>query len=171
MVGEVVDRLVKDWARTVLIVVSDHGMETVTRTGPIDLMADRSVRATIADVVPEGGVALAKVRDGVSTEDAAAAVGRAPGVVSWRQLRPGVLLVIGEAGSVFGSAPSKHLLGVHGGPGTTTTLALVAGGHPAVPSLTAAIAARPPHLADWTPTIAALCGVSFSSAEGRNLAG
>lgn len=60
IVGEVVDRLAPDWDRAVLIVVSDHGMEQVSRARPIDLLADPAVRTTIAEVVPEGGVGAGK---------------------------------------------------------------------------------------------------------------
>jgi arylsulfatase A-like enzyme len=145
IVGEVADRLRSAWDRTVLIVLSDHGME----------------EARCA--------ALALVRRGVSVLAAGAVLRSAPGVTGWREIRPGVLLVAAHPGVRFASNPDKAVRGVHGGSGSTTTLALVTGGHPAVRRIADAIAVRPPHLADWAPTIAALLGVPFPSAEGRNL--
>jgi hypothetical protein len=50
------------------------------------------------------------------------------------------------------------------------TIAVVAGGHTATGRIVSAIEKRPPHLADWAPTIAAILGVPFSTAEGQNLA-
>ena len=84
-----------------------------------------------------------------------------------------MLLIAGDPGIRFVAGPAsdkvKYLRGVHGGPGSTATLALVAGGHPAVARIARAIAAQPPHLAEWAPTIAALLSVPLPSAEGRNL--
>ena len=169
LVGEVVDRLLPDWKRTVLIVLSDHGMEEARRSYPVDLLAAPAVQAAIDGVLADGGSALARVRAGASVAAAGAALRSVAGVSGWREMRPGVLLVAGEPGVRFAAKSAKSVLGVHGGPGSTTTLALVAGGHPSVRGLAAAVAARPPHLADWAPTIAALFGIPFPSAEGRNL--
>jgi hypothetical protein len=80
-----------------------------------------------------------------------------------------VLLIAAEPGVRFGMESTKGIRGIHGGPNTTTTLALVAGSHPAVRRIAEAIADRPPHLADWAPTIAALLGVPFPAGDGRNL--
>jgi arylsulfatase A-like enzyme len=169
IVGEVAERLKPEWDRVLLIVLSDHGMEEVQGSRPVDLLATLAVRATVDDVVAEGGSALAHVRAGVSVIAAGAALSTIPGVSGWRELRPGVLLVAGESGVRFASGPAKSVLGVHGGPGSTTTLALVTGGHPSVRCLAAVIGERAPHLADWAPTIAALFGIPFPIAEGRDL--
>lgn len=171
IVGEVRDRLCDEWERVVLIVLSDHGMESAQGQHPVDLLASAAVRAAVDDIVADGGAALARVRPRVSVAAAGAALGNVPGVSGSRELRPGVLLVAGDSGVRFTSGAAKSVRGVHGGPGSTTTLALVAGGHPAVRRLATAIAARPPHLADWAPTITALLGVPFPTAEGRNLLG
>ncbi len=169
IVGEIVDHLRTAWDRLVLIVLSDHGMEPVLDARPIDLLAYKAVQQTFAAVVPDGGVALARVRDGVSVVAAGSALWDVAGVSAWCELRPGVLLVTGDPGVRFASPSARSVRGVHGGPGTTTTLALVSGGHPAVRRLATAIAERPPHLADWAPTMAGLLGMAFPSAEGRNL--
>lgn len=171
IVGEVADRLRPEWDRALLIVLSDHGMEEVRRTPPVDLLASEAVRGVVEELVADGGAALALVRRGVSVLAAGAALSSAPGVAGWREIRPGVLLVAAQPGVRFASRSDKAVRGVHGGPGSTTTLALVAGDHPSVRRLASAIAERPPHLADWAPTIASLLGVSFPSAEGRNLLG
>jgi arylsulfatase A-like enzyme len=169
LVGEIVDALRPDWGRHVLVVISDHGMERVSSAAPIDLLASEAVRASISDVVNEGGAALARVRDGASLDNAGDALLRVPGVTSYRESGSGVLLVEGEPGAVFAAGATKHLRGVHGGAGTTITTALVAGGHPVVGRIAKAIEARPPHLADWAPTVAAILGVPFPSGGGQNL--
>jgi predicted AlkP superfamily pyrophosphatase or phosphodiesterase len=169
LVGEVVAAAHPDWDRLLLIVVSDHGMERVSGETPIDLLASDEVRVVVADVVNEGGAAQALVRDGVTAAQAGDALLRVPGVVAWRETRPGVLLVEGEPGAVFSAGATKHLRGVHGGAGTMVTTAIVAGGHPAVRRVAAAIGKRPPHLGDWAPTMASVLGVPFPTAEGRNL--
>jgi len=169
LVGEVGAAAHPDWDRLVLIVVSDHGMERVSGETPIDLLASDDVRDVVADAVNEGGVAQALIRDGVTVAQAGDALLRVPGVVAWQESRPGVLLVEGEPGAVFSAGATKHLRGVHGGAGTTATTAIVAGGHPTVPRVAAAIGERPPHLVDWAPTVAALLGAPFPTAEGRNL--
>ena len=170
LVGEVLDALRVDWERSVVIALSDHGMEEVSGAQSIDLMADDAVRAAVAEVVDEGGAALARVRAGVSPQAAGDALMAVPGVASWREIRPGVLVVEGTPGALFAAESTKTVRGVHGGPGAAVTVAIVGGGHPAVPRIAAAIAGRPPYLADWAPTIAALLGVSMPTAEGRNLA-
>jgi len=170
LVGEVIAAVRPDWDRLALIVVSDHGMERVSGAIPIDLLADDRVRAAIAGVVNEGGVAFVRVRDGVATVKAGEALLGVPGVVAWRETRPGVLLVEGDPGVVFSDGATKHLCGVHGGPGTAVTMAIVGGEHPAVRRIASAVEEHPPHLADWAPTVAAILGVSFPTGEGRNLA-
>jgi arylsulfatase A-like enzyme len=173
LVGELCDLLAPDWSRLVLIVLSDHGMEPATLQPPIDLLAPAPVRAAFSDMLADGSSALGLVREGVSVVRAGAALEHLPGIATWSELRPGVILIAGEPGIRFTVGPAsdivKHLRGVHGGPGSAATLALVAGGHPAVPRIARAIASRPPHLADWAPTIAGLFGADMPSVEGRNL--
>lgn len=170
LVGEVIEALRSDWERLLLIVVSDHGMEPVDAAGPIDLLAVDAVRATVDDILNEGSAALARVKAGVAAQTAGEALLAVRGVGSWREIHPGVLLIEGDAGAHFVSGCGKSRHGVHGGPGTTVTTAIVGGGHPAVARIDASLQARPPHLADWAPTIAGVLGVPFATAEGRNLA-
>ena len=170
LIGEVIDALAKDWDRTVLVVVSDHGMEPMTEAPSIDLPADAAARDVIAEVVDEGGSALVRLRPGIEASAAGAALSRVPGVADWQEAAPEVLLVKAGAGRIFATGFTKSLRGIHGGPGTARTVAVVGGGHPAVPAVAAAITARPPHLADWAPTIAAVLGLALRSADGHNLA-
>lgn len=168
LLGEVVDALQEDWGRTVLIVVSDHGMEHVRGT-PVDLLANDIVRKHLADVLADGGAALVKVVDSIAAEEAGSALLALPEVVAWREVSPGVLVVEGGPGARFATGAIKGVRGVHGGPGTVVTIAIVGGGHSAVGRIAAAIDERPPHLVDWAPTIAAILAVPFPTAEGRNL--
>jgi arylsulfatase A-like enzyme len=169
LVGEIIDAVRPDWERVVFIVLSDHGMEEV-RGEPVDLLAGDAA-GVFAGVVNDGGAALVCLAEGVPPAVANDVLSRVPGVAAWHALRDGVLLVSGEPGVVFSTGSTKHVNGMHGGPGTMTTTAIVGGGHPAVSRIAADIASRPPHLADWAPTIAAILGGSLPTAEGRILMG
>src|SRR5262249_235451 len=80
-----------------------------------------------------------------------AAVGRA--VERGAELRFGSA----EPGSWFGPACADvGLKGIHGGLATRAQVAIVAGGHPAVPRLAAGLAARVPEAPDWAVTVAEL---------------
>jgi len=48
-------------------------------------------------------------------------------------------------------------------------LALVGGGHSAVRRIAARLDRTRPHLADWTPTIGSILGVTVRRADGVNL--
>jgi predicted AlkP superfamily pyrophosphatase or phosphodiesterase len=170
LVGEVVEALRPDRERTLVAVVSDHGMEPLRDAPPIDLLAQPGVRAVAAALVEEGGSALVRLRDGVSPEAVGAALLAAAGVVGWRPLTAEALVVEGGPGSRFATGGGKGLAGIHGGPGAIRTMAVVGGGHPAAPAIAAAMRREPPHLADWATTIALLLGVSLPAADGRDLA-
>ncbi|HEU0116054.1 MAG TPA: alkaline phosphatase family protein, partial [Thermomicrobiales bacterium] len=169
LVGEVVEALRPDWERTLIAVVSDHTMEPVSEATPIALSAHPAVRAVAADVVEEGGCALLRLRDGVSPDEAGTALRDVAGVAAWRPLTDAALLVEGEPGVRFASGPGKGLAGIHGGRGTTRTMAAVGGGHPAVSRVVRAFQDAPPHLADWAPTIAAVLDIPLPAADGRDL--
>lgn len=171
IVAEIAGLLEPTWDETVLIVLSDHGMELARDSAPVDLTADPALAALWSEVVSDGGVALARLRDGVTAANLDGALTSYADIAGWQSLRPGVILVAGAPGVRFATGPAKHVRGVHGGPGTTRNVAVVAGGHPAVGRIAARIAVEPPHLADWAPTVAAVLGVKLPGAEGRNLAG
>ena len=169
IVAEVVSLLAPIWDETVLIVVSDHGMELVGESAPVDLMADPGLTALWSEVVSDGGVALARLCEGVTDQELDLALAGRSDVAGWERVRPGVVLVAGRPGFRFATGPAKHVRGAHGGPSTTRNVAVVAGGHPAVARIAERIAVVPPHLADWAPTIAAVLGVELPEAEGRDL--
>lgn len=170
IVAEVADLLAPSWEDTLLIVISDHGMELARDGAPVDLLAEPALTALWSEVVSDGGVALARLREGVTERELNATLAGHHDIAGWEPLRPGVVLVAGAPGVRFSTGPAKHVKGSHGGPNTTRNVAVVAGGHPAVARIAQCIAASPPHLADWAPTIAAVLGVEFPSAEGRDLA-
>lgn len=169
MVGEVLDALADDWVRTVLLVVSDHDMEPRTALPPIDLASEFGISELADDVWPDGGAALVRLRAGVAPAPAAAALRRVEGIADTELVGPDILAVGAERGRLFRNT-RYSAGGYHGGSATARTLALVAGGHAAVPLIAASIRARPPHLADWAPTVAGLLGIPLTAVDGRNLA-
>ena len=169
IVGEVIDALADGWPRTVVIVLSDHGMEPTRNGASIDLRDSVPGRDHVAEVVDEGGAALVRLKLGVDQAAAGTALTGVRGVVGWSALAPDVLLLEAEPGGLFASGFTKSLRGVHGGPGATRTVAVVGGGHPEIPSIAAAMQSRPPHLSDWGPTIAALLGLDLPDPDGRRL--
>ncbi|HEU5431147.1 MAG TPA: alkaline phosphatase family protein, partial [Thermomicrobiales bacterium] len=169
LVAAAIDALWPDWGRTLIAVVSDHGMEPVSAAPPIDLLAHPAIRAVAADVVEEGGCALLRLREGVSPAAAGAAAAGVPGVAAWRSLTGEIVLVEGEPGARFAAGAGKGPAGLHGGPGTTRTMAVVGGGHPAVERIARALRDSPPHLADWAPTIASVLEMPLPTADGRDL--
>jgi hypothetical protein len=48
-------------------------------------------------------------------------------------------------------------------------MAIVGGGHPAVPAIAVSIRERAPRLRDWAPTLACLLNVNLPDAEGLDL--
>lgn len=170
IVAEVADLLAPSWSDTLLIVISDHGMELAREGAPVDLMAEPDLTALWSEVVSDGGVALARLRDGVTDQELDAALAGHSDITGWEPVRPGVVLVAGAPGVRFATGPAKQVRGVHGGPRTTRNVAVVAGGHPAVARIAQCIETAPPQLEDWAPTIAAVLGAKFPSAEGQGLA-
>lgn len=173
LVGEVLDALAADWARSMVIVVSDHDMEAVGDEPAIDLLADPAVAALARTALSQGGSALVRPREGVHPARAGAALADVPGVTGWSVAGPEMVLVEGEPGRWFRVDPPPPVRGFHGGPGAALTLAVIGGGHQAVAAIAAAIGDErlPPALADWAPTIAAVLGLDLGAVEGRNLAG
>jgi hypothetical protein len=167
LVGEVLDALTATWKETVVIIVSDHDMQARTETAPIDLMAGDG--AELWDgVVPDGGAALVHLRQGIDRAAARAALLRIDGLESVHAADHSVLIAGARAGRIF-AAPALPAGGFHGAPVTARTLALVGGGHSAVRRIAARLDRTRPHLADWTPTIGSILGVTVRRADGVNL--
>jgi arylsulfatase A-like enzyme len=169
LVGELLDALAPRWAETIVIIVSDHDMQSRTSAPPIDPMAGPT--QTLWDAyIPDGGAALVHLRPGVDPQAACEALTRIDGVESCAISNGSLAIAGAKPGRMF-AAPRYPARGFHGAPVTARTVALVGGGHPAVKPIAAAIGARRPHLADWSPTIAALLGVPLGRTDGVNLIG
>jgi arylsulfatase A-like enzyme len=173
VVGEVLEALRAGragragWSRTLVVVVSDHGMEATIARPRIRLdPTDRRLAPWIEDAIGDGGAAWARVRPGLDPAAAGARLGELDGVEGWSVEGTRRLLLTAQTGRSFGRREGG---GVHGGPGTAATIAIVGGGHPAVPQLARAIAGRPPRLADWAPTIASILGIALPGSDGVDL--
>ena len=77
-----------------------------------------------------------------------------PGVEGWTSVAPDCTLVWGAPGQQFGI--DWGLKGHHGSPRTATQLAIVGGGHPAVPNLARQLAQRAPAASSWAGLIGQL---------------
>lgn len=162
IIGEVVAGVRPTWDDTVVIIVSDHDMEPRSQKPPIDLRGMPALRDLVLDSVFDGGAALVLVRPGHA--------GRVAGVVA---AHPGIdsvvedgerLLLVARPGWRF--APVRSASGYHGGAGTTATVAVVGGGHPAVPLVARRIASERPRLIDWAPTILDVLGLEADETDG-----
>jgi hypothetical protein len=169
MLGEVAAALRADWGRSLLVVISDHGMEPLGAAPPIDLWGDPELRAALAGLLPEGGCAWLRPAQGVSAERLAATAAAIAGVAACEVAGPELVLAIAERGRPFSVDIPVPICGFHGGPATAITLAVVGGGHAAVRQVAASIAARPPATSDWAPTAAAYLGLALPHADGLSL--
>jgi len=162
LVGELLDALQPVWSQTVVIIVSDHDMEARTPTPPIDLTAAPGFAELSDGVIPDGGAALVHLRPGIPQERAGNVLARVDGVASWQPGGPELLILGARPGWIF-AAPAHPSGGFHGGPATARTVAIVGGGHGAVPRIASAIARRRPHLATWAGVILDLLEVQTSA--------
>jgi arylsulfatase A-like enzyme len=162
LVGEVLDALQPGWSDTVIIIVSDHDMEARTPTPPIDVTADPRFAELSDGVIPDGGAALVHLRPGITQERAGDVLARVNGVASWQAGGPELLILGAKAGHIF-AAPRHPAGGFHGGPTTARTVAIVGGGHPAVPGIASRIAHARPHLSSWAAVILDLLEVQTSA--------
>jgi arylsulfatase A-like enzyme len=170
LIGEVIAELRADWDRLALIVLSDHGMESVPEKR-IDLRTNPTVMEFIEEFIDEGGCSLIRLRDGADSEQAIAVLTEIDGIAEVQPGEPGDLMVIADPDAFFWTQqPPKIIKAGHGGPSTCRTMAIVAGGHPLVPAIVRSIQSRPPHLADWAPSIASIFGFDLGQTDGRSLA-
>ncbi len=169
-VAPIVDALRSRWDDTVLVVVSDHDQETVTVDEPIDLHAEAAAAGVDGFVMPELSAAVvwgAGAADGRWLE---AVDGVAGHELAWE----GARVVWAEPGRWFAMPPEvRDVLtterGQHGGSTTRSQVGIVAGGHPAVAGIAAALGDRPLEAADWAPTLAAVLGIDLPGATGTSL--
>jgi hypothetical protein len=169
LIGEVTAELQEDWNRLALFVLSDHGMELVPDKR-IDLRSMPDVMEIVAEIVDEGGCSLVRLKDGIDADHAIAILSQIDGVAKVHPGEPGDLLLEADPDAFFwAQQPPKFIKAGHGGPSTCRTMAIVAGGHPAVSRIATAIETHPPHLADWPPTIASILGFDMGKTDGQNL--
>lgn len=166
LVTRLVEALRPDWDRSVLVVVSDHDMDGRSREAPIGLEATPGLVDLLDGVAPDGGAAILRPRGSGSPEALADAVLGVPGVATTWVERDGMVVAGADPGRIFaGSKP--HEAGEHGGPSTARTLAIVAGGHPAVTILRNAVEEAPPRLSSWAGRLAAVLEVSMPRIHDR----
>jgi hypothetical protein len=179
LVGELLDALrgvPALWARTVVIVASDHGMDARRDASFVRLRDDPGVRALSRDEIRDGGAALLQPERGVDPRELAALVAAHEAVASIEIQPDGIVIAGARPGRAF--SPNRHpqpgtFGGVHGGPATIQTVALVGGGGPTAAGIGARIAdpARPPRLVDLAATIADLLAVRLPDPDGVALLG
>lgn len=160
------DHLDRRWRELVIMVVSDHDQEPVDpRFPPVDIARAAADRDLGLQVATEGGAALVAGADPTQGRWLA----ELAGVAGSLELGPAVRIAWARPGRVFDDQGHPLPGSVHGGPGATTQVAVVSGGHPAVARMAAAVARRSPNGADWAVTLAQLLGVALPTATGRSL--
>jgi hypothetical protein len=118
-------------------------------------------------VIPDGGAALLHLARRGTLEEARAVLSGVEGIVQVEPMSEDVLIAGAEAGRRF-TSPAAHPGGFHGGPPTARSVAIVGGGHKLAKQIAQSLDGQRPHLADWSPTIAAIFGFSLPS-DGRSL--
>jgi hypothetical protein len=169
IVKELVDALKNDWDNSILIILSDHGMEPLKNPIPINLRNEERLRGFSFDVVEEGGCAMVHPGPGENLEQLSSALLHVPGVISCTTISSDILIVGSEPGLLFGTEERKVGIGIHGGSGTSSTVNIVTGGHPTAMKLAKAVKDQRSHLANWAPTIASLLGLEIPEMDGRSL--
>jgi Type I phosphodiesterase / nucleotide pyrophosphatase len=168
ILGELLEALAPDWARTVVVAVSDHDLVRRLPYPAIDPTASHSCAGLVDDWIADGGAAWLRLSPGVDAHMAIDRLTALEGVETWRWRDPGIVLLLAAHGRVF-AAPHIPAGGIHGSVGTARTLAIVGGGHPAVAEIAVSIGERPPRLQDWSPTLAAVLNLELRDADGLNL--
>lgn len=154
LLGELVAALAPDWDRSVLLITSDHDMER-RADAPRITLAPELLDGLAQDMVADGGAAVLRPLPG-RTQALVAALIEVDGVRSVA-VEPGGFVVAGaEPGRIFAGAPNPVSTGIHGGPSTARTLAILAGGAPAAASVLNDEVS--PRLTAWAPALAALFG-------------
>jgi hypothetical protein len=164
---EVIDTLRSAWDDVVLIVVSDHDQETATTEVGIEIWPSAESHGLLG--IPEGNGAVVWGDD----PERGLWLDELDGVAGHAEAWPGARVVWAQPGRWFAVPPGiEHPFepGQHGGATTRAQVTVVAGGHPAVRTIAASLAARRPEAADWGPTIASLLALDLADATGRSLA-
>ncbi|MGI9606308.1 MAG: alkaline phosphatase family protein [Acidimicrobiales bacterium] len=161
----VVERIRPAWDDTVLFVVSDHEQEAIDPDLEPVRFADELATAGLPGAAHDEG--MAGIVYGGPGADRLRSLSAISGALDL-DVAEGISLVWSEPGRVFGGG-HKTFRGQHGSPRTTTQVAAVAGGHPAVRAIARSLATRQPHASDWAPTMAALLGIPLPAATGTPL--
>ena len=170
MIGDLLDAARADWDRLLVVVLSDHGMETLADTRYLSLRDIPGVARLVADEIEDGGSALVLPAPGVSAERVAAAFLASDEIAAATVTSLGDVIVEAVQGVRFGSdSPAKVFQGGHGGPSTARGVAIVGGGHPAAARIGARIFTNTPGQIDWAPTIAAVLGLPTLPSDGVDL--
>jgi len=151
--GELLERLQDRWDDTIVIVVSDHDQELVTRHG-VDVQAMLEADGLPGMVECEGTAAL--VMDGPPLATLLALLD----IEGATEIDDRNTLVWGEPGVVFGPWLDE-LHGSHGSPRCDQQVAVVGGGHAAVSGLADSIRQARPHATFWAPTTMRLLGAEL----------
>lgn len=148
--GELVELLMPGWDDTVLITISDHQQEQITAAECVDLRTACETAGWDADVRHDGtGALVVSNRPGsVSVEDLRAI----EGVEGALRMDENVLIAWTEPGKMFGSGP-RPCEGAHGSPRCRPQVAIISGGHDAVPELARSIEKVQPTTLTWAPLI------------------
>lgn len=162
LLGEALELLRPAWDRTIVIVVSDHGMDRRLPGPSIDIRRAEGADVWLDGWIEDGGAAWVRVRKGTDRDTVGEAIASLEGVAAVEPRGSRKLLVLAAPGRAF--LGCRHRGGVHGSLSTARTLAVVGGGHEAADVMGLVVTHRPPHLADWAPAIAAVLGVPF---DGR----
>jgi hypothetical protein len=143
LVGTLLDGLRRDarWPETIVALISDHTQFARDLDAPpIDVVGALLGAGIEAEVIPDGSAVLVRARD---IDGARRAVGALDGVVEAVPFAPGILYGHARPGRAFKAAKPLPR-GIHGCPGTATTLCMATGGHPGLAALRAAFAAGVP---------------------------
>ncbi len=166
-IGAIVEALRPRWSDSVLMIVSDHGMEPRVGSRAIAIDLDGEAGAVVDAVQRDGGAALARPRGGVPRGEVERVLGGIEGV-DRVHAEPDLVLLTARPGWIFAGRYSSAG-GFHGGESTRGTVAAVGGGHPAAAAIGASIARLAPELIDWAPTIAAVLGLNEDRMDGQRL--
>ncbi len=157
LVGRMVDVLRPAWRSTVVVVVSDHGMETRGPAAPLDPGSHPRTGPEVADWIADGSAAWVRPR-GLAA-DCARALAGLPGVAEARTVAPDRVLALAAPGHLF-AGPGLPAAGVHGSRSTAATVAIVGGGHPAARALAAVMPPAGPPADWWSPRLAGVLGIA-----------
>src|SRR5204863_8047005 len=135
-----------------------HDQIGVADASCIDLWSAARAAGLDLTIVPEGEAVVI-----TGDETGGAWLDAVDGVEGHEEWYDGTRLAWAEPGRVFGWGECT-LRGIHGGPASATTVAVVTGGHPFVSEAAAVLGVRRPHAEDWAPTLATVLGIDLPHA-------